>query len=210
MSARSIFRTIEFLIIFIGIPLVFYFDLLPIQKIVALLIVTIGCVVILWVDDSYDFKRLTYRPDIPGMWSKLLKKAALVAAGVLVLTIVVQPNTLFALPREQPILWGIILVLYPVLSALPQELVYREFFFHRYETLIRPEWVLIAASACSFAFLHVVYDNEWAIILTLTGGFMFARTFKETRSLYWVSVEHALYGCIVFSIGLANFFYEPF
>lgn len=210
MSARSVFKTIEFLLIFIGMPLVFYFDLLPVQKIVALLLVTLGCIIILWFDKSYNFRRLTYRPDIPGMWKKLLTKAALVAIAVFSLTIFVQPETLFALPRERPMVWIIILFLYPILSALPQEVVYREFFFQRYEDLIQPEWVLVAASACSFAFLHIIYDNEWAILLTLAGGFMFARTYKETRSLYWVSVEHALYGFVVFSIGLANFFYEPF
>ena len=61
----------------------------------------------------------------------------------------------------------------------------------------------------SFAFLHIVYDNVWAIALTLAGGVMFARTYHQKRSLYWVSIEHALYGA-EFTVGLANFFYEPF
>lgn len=210
MKIRQTFRLLEFTSIFIGIPLVFYFDLFPIQKIVALLLVTIACVVILWVDKSYDLQQLTYKPHMLGMWKKLLLRTALVAVGVFTLTILVEPDSLFVLPRERPVVWLIILALYPVLSALPQELVYREFFFQRYEKLIQPEWLLITGSAFSFAFLHIVYDNEWALLLTFAGGFMFAKTYKETRSLYWVSVEHALYGCAVFTVGLANFFYEPF
>lgn len=38
----------------------------------------------------------------------------------------------FAFARERSILWVAVLLLYPILSALPQELIFRVFFFHRY------------------------------------------------------------------------------
>lgn len=203
-------KVAEFIFIFIGIPLVFYFNLLPVPQIAALLAVSAGCILILWQDDSYRLNHLLNRPNIPGMWRRFLIKTAVVAAAVIIVAWLVQPENLFVLPRERPVVWGIILVLYPLLSALPQELVYREFIFQRYNTLFCAEWALMVASVLSFAFLHVVYDNIWAIILTLAGGVMFAQTYRETQSLYWVSIEHALYGAVVFTVGLANFFYEPF
>lgn len=210
MNLWLAFRFIEASLLFIALPVVFYFDLLPVRKIVALLLVTGVCTVILWVDGSYDFRRLTYRPNIPGMAKKLLVRSGLVAVVVFVLTMTLEPDQLLIFPRREPMIWGIVMLLYPVLSALPQELIYREFFFHRYQDFIKPEWLLVVASACSFSFLHIIYDNEWALLLSLIGGFLFARTYQETRSLYWVSIEHALYGCIVFTIGMGNYFYEPF
>jgi membrane protease YdiL (CAAX protease family) len=203
-------KVAEFIFIFIGIPLVFYFNLLSVPKIAALLAVSAGCILILWRDDSYTLSHLLRRPAVPGIWKRLCRNTALIAAGVVIITYWVQPNALFVLPREQPIVWGFILVLYPLLSALPQERVYREFLFQRYQSLFKADWLLITVSVLSFAFLHIVYDNVWAIVLTLAGGVMFARTYHQTRSLYWVSIEHALYGTVVFTIGLAPFFYEPF
>ncbi|MBN2732069.1 MAG: CPBP family intramembrane metalloprotease [Balneolaceae bacterium] len=210
MNLRLVFRFIEASLLFIALPVIFYIDLLPVRKIVALLLVTGICAGILWIDKSYDFRRLTYRPNIPGMAKKLLTRGGLVAVAVFVLTMTLEPDRLLMFPRREPMIWGIVMLLYPVLSALPQELIYREFFFHRYQDFVKPEWLLVTASACSFSFLHIIYDNEWALLLSLIGGFLFARTYQETRSLYWVSVEHALYGCIIFTIGMGNYFYEPF
>ncbi|WP_234730087.1 hypothetical protein [Acidocella facilis] len=43
--------------------------------------------------------------------------------------------------------------------------------------------------------------------LTLAGGWLFARSYAATRSLTFSGVEHALYGCLVFTIGLGQYFY---
>jgi hypothetical protein len=45
--------------------------------------------------------------------------------------------------------------------------------------------------------------------MTLLGGTLFAFTYHRTRSLLACSVEHALYGCFVFTIGLEQLFYYP-
>ena len=53
-----------------------------------------------------------------------------VVAGLLVWLLV--PGQALALPRRAPGLWVAILALYPFLSALPQELIFRVLFFRRY------------------------------------------------------------------------------
>ena len=95
---------------------------------------------------------------------------------------------------------------YPVLSVLPQNVVYRAFFFHRYRFLFADGWPMTLASALAFAFAHVVYRNGLALLFTFVGGLLFARTYRVTRSLWWSTLEHSLYGCFVFTIGWGEYF----
>ena len=44
------------------------------------------------------------------------------------------------------------------------------------------------------------------MVLTLLGGWLFARTNLRTRSLLATTVEHAAYGCLLFTVGLARWF----
>jgi len=206
----KILRVLEFLLLFIGLPVVFYFDLIPVPKVVALLIVMVVCITVLWGDSSYDLRKLFYRPQSARQRNLIIVRSLFVAGALGLLVLGFMPDLFLVIPREKPQVWLIIMALYPVLSALPQELIYREFFFQRYEKLFATEWTLLLMSAASFSFLHIIYDNSLALILTFMGGLLFAKTYRQTRSLYWVSVEHAIYGCLVFTVGLGQYFYEGF
>jgi hypothetical protein len=45
-------------------------------------------------------------------------------------------------------------------------------------------------------------------VLTLIGGWLFARRYQRTRSLLAASVEHALYGVLAFTVGLGALFHH--
>ena len=60
----------------------------------------------------------------------------------------------------------------------------------------------------AFAYMHIVFRNPWAMVLSLPAGMLFYARYRETRSLMVSSLEHALYGCFVFSIGLGVYFYQ--
>lgn len=64
----------------------------------------------------------------------------------------------------------------------------------------------IGASALAFGWMHLVYGNLVAIGLTLAGGWYFADTYAKTGSLRLATLEHALYGNLLFTIGLGGFF----
>jgi membrane protease YdiL (CAAX protease family) len=131
------------------------------------------------------------------------------AAGGALLTLVTRfayPHLFLSLPREHPLFWLVIMGLYPVLSVWPQEVIYRRFLFHRYRALFG-EAGLIAASALVFGFGHIIFLNGIAVALTIAGGAMFAQNYARNRSLALVCLEHSLYGCLVFTIGLGRFFY---
>jgi len=47
-----------------------------------------------------------------------------------------------------------------------------------------------------------------AVVMTSIGGLIFGWRYMKSRSLAAVSFEHALYGQLVFTIGLGRYFYH--
>jgi membrane protease YdiL (CAAX protease family) len=134
---------------------------------------------------------------------------AVVACGLMTLYIWWRsPGALFYFPRRAPHVWMIVMCGYPFASALAQEFIYRTFFFHRYRPVFGGGWLLVLASATLFSFLHIIYDNVIAVALTFLAGVLFSWTYARTHSLALVSIEHALYGCAAFTVGLGHYFYE--
>lgn len=201
---------IEWILLFAGVPLLLYFNLLPIPKIAFLLIVTLLCFLLLRMDTGYSIDELRSIPGDGPFRRNLLLKSLTALILIFLLTLIVQPQNLLGFPREQPGVWLLVMVLYPFLSALPQEFIYREFFYRRYSDLFASSKTRIVLSAAAFSYMHLIYDNWWAIGLSLVGGILFSLTYERTNSLVWTSIEHAVYGSIVFTIGMGNYFYEPF
>lgn len=114
---------------------------------------------------------------------------------------------MFGFIRYKPELWSVVMVVYPIVSALPQEFIFCTFFFARFKPLFGNERNLIIASSIVFAYAHVLYINPVAPILSLFGGYIFASTYTKHKSLALVTIEHALYGNALFTIGLGYYFY---
>jgi len=117
-----------------------------------------------------------------------------------------QPGLLFDLLRTQPIFWVSLMVLYPLLSVLPQEFLFRAFFFHRYQPLFGEGAGIVLASAVAFGFVHIIFGNWLAVVLSFLGGLLFATTYRLNRSMPLVWLEHALFGNLIFTIGLGRYF----
>jgi len=137
---------------------------------------------------------------------RILLRFLLLGGALTILTWFLLPGLFLTLPRERPVLWVAILVLYPLLSVWPQEVIFRRFLFYRYEGLFGAAGVLVA-SALAFGFAHVIFLNPIAVVLTAAGGAMFAANYARNRDLGLCCLEHSLYGCLVFTIGLGRFFY---
>ena len=144
------------------------------------------------------------RPALPGILATWAVVSALAVAGVAVL----DPGRLFDLPRHDTALWAAIVVFYPLVSVYPQELLYRAYLLHRYAPAVGTGRAAAAASALAFGFAHLLFGNAVAVVATLAGGWLFARRYQRTGSLLTVSVEHALYGITIFTVGLGHFFYH--
>lgn len=118
-----------------------------------------------------------------------------------------DPERFMFLVFERPALVGSLLLLYPVVSALPQEFIFCSFFFSRYKPLFGESLPMVMASTIVFAYAHVLYINPVAPTLSLLGGYIFAQTYQKTKSLALVTIEHGLYGNFLFVIGLGWYFY---
>jgi len=126
--------------------------------------------------------------------------------GIILLTRIIQPERLFSFPMNRPGFWLVVMILYPILSALPQELIFRSFFFRRYAPLFPGNWIKLTSSALIFGFIHIVFHNPISPLLSVLCGFFLASSYREHGSLKRVALEHALYGDMVFTIGLGLYF----
>ncbi|WP_241269946.1 CPBP family intramembrane glutamic endopeptidase [Caballeronia sp. M1242] len=142
-----------------------------------------------------------------GLRAVLLRFAVLACLVVLAVWHF-TPHALLSLPREHPGTWLLVILLYPVLSVLPQEMIFRSFLLHRYAPLFGVDRGYIAASALAFGYAHLIFLNWVAPAMTAIGGALFAATYRDRRSLALSCFEHALYGCLVFTVGLGQYFYS--
>lgn len=130
-------------------------------------------------------------------------------AGV-VATYVAQyhPQLFLEFPRNRPETYQRIMLLYPLMSVIAQELVYRTFFFHRYGLLFGPAWWLaILLNGILFGAGHIVIGTPLAIYGTMAAGVLFAWRYAMTRSFWAVFIEHTLWGWLVFTVGLGRYFF---
>lgn len=196
----------EFFILFVLLPAVYAAGVFHIPKLPVIAGVALYCFITLRHNGGIHLGREMNLSMLRSSARGILIRSLLVFGGALALTCLFFPEWLFGFPKQRPLLWLVVMLLYPILSALPQEFIYRTFMLRRYEPLFGPRtfWV----SALAFGFLHIVYLNAVAVGLSIIAGWMFTRNYEKTRSLAAVAVEHALYGCIVFTIGLGRFFYS--
>lgn len=207
-AARKIRLAPECAALFLGVPAAVAAGWIRAWVIPLLLVMALGCALALRWRHHLRLRDLI-RPGVPAReWRRVLFTFALAVPGLVVLLWLFQPASLFSLVRDQPRLWLLVMVAYPVVSVVPQELIYRAFFFERYRPLFGRGWGVIAAAALVFAFGHIVFRNWPAVLLTGAGGWLFGLTYRRTSSLLLVSVEHALYGCAIFTVGYGRYFFD--
>lgn len=206
---RRAYLAAEFAVLYLALPLALWRwpGLVRGVLIPSLVVGSLGMVLFLRRDPSFDRRRLWGARG----WTRRLRGIALpFAAGAPVLGFafaLVEPERLFAFPRQAPLFWLLVCLLYPLLSVYPQELIFRVFLFHRYRELFRSEGALVTASALTFGAAHLFFSNPIAPALSTVGGFLFARTYARTGTVFPACVEHALWGDFLFTVGLGWYFY---
>lgn len=202
-------HAVEFVLLFFAGPTLFASARHRMPAIPALWVLTALCLFALLRDPGFDRAHLwnaaALRPSAPAILGLF---GLATAIGIALLLRYMPPGTFLNFPRSNPRLWILLMVLYPVLSVYPQGIVYRAFLFERYRDLFRPGWAIVLASAVAFAYVHIVFRNRIALVLTFLGGVVFASRYLKTGSLFVSSFEHALYGCAVFTIGIGKSFYH--
>ena len=108
----------------------------------------------------------------------------------------------------------VILVLYPLFSVYPQEIILRTFFFHRYGPIFKNPWATMVASALTFAWVHVIFvadkgdPLQWIpVYVCVPGGLLFGYTYMRTKSTIASGFEHAVVGDLMWLSGLGWYFF---
>lgn len=197
----------ELIVLFIGVPLLFYFDWIRGAKSIPLLLAFVYCLATLLLDKNFDRKKLGANR-FRG-FRRIMIRFFFTAVLLSVYLLLFEPQNLFMIPKEKPWLWVAIMVFYPFWSALPQELIFRVFFFHRYYQIIPNLKVLLILNAFLFAFMHIIFNNWIALVGGFIVGIFWAITYIRNQSLLTVSAEHAMYGNFIYTIGLGHYFYVP-
>jgi len=197
---------LEFSTLYLGLPFAMWYGLSAMHLLIipALLIASLLCLGLLWHDPGFDRRRF-WKTEVARV--EIGRCILLFVPCAVLMTALVwykNPSELFDLPRHHHVIWIMIMLFYPFVSVPPQEIIYRKFLFHRYEPILPSPESRILVSALTFSLAHVIFGNVLALAITLCGGLLFAFTYHRTKSLLAVSVEHAVYGSFVFTVGLGS------
>jgi membrane protease YdiL (CAAX protease family) len=209
-QARSLPRArlwTEFVVLFAGVPVAMavFFGQYPLFPVILSLAVL--ALVLLALTPGFSPRELLRGP-VASQW-KLIAGFALAGAALCFgLTLALVPERLLELPRHRTGLWLLILLVYPLLSAAPQELIYRVLFFRRYGELFPSDKLALAANTVAFGFAHLFFMNPLTIGLTALAGLIFGAVYLRFGSVLLTSVLHGLAGQLVFTSGLGIYFYH--
>ncbi len=205
---RQTYLGIEFTLLFFGVPLLIFFYPVVIHPVSLLLPVSGGLLLYFLFNKDFQFKSLI-RFNIPGrMFWKNTGIALLAGLFMTAYVFLFERENLFNLPRENPHLWLIILLFYPLFSATLQEIIYRTFLFRRYASLFTNRHLLVLASAVSFSFVHIVYYSLLSLLLSFIAGIYLGWLYEKTKSVLFTAILHGILGILVFSTGLGPHFWQ--
>ncbi len=205
---NSIFLVSELFLLFVVMPISLAISIPIWLKVSSVLI---GFTYIIYVLFKVEGISLKIKKDID--WNSFRRRLQVTGLVVTITTTIfvwiTDASALFYVPRTNPKLFIFILFIYTFLSVWPQELIYRNFFFKRYEILFQSKSLLVFVNAILFSLAHIFFRNTLVLVLTFIGGLIFGLTYLKFRSTTLVSIEHALYGNWLFTVGMGQMLAFP-
>ncbi|MBL4652637.1 MAG: CPBP family intramembrane metalloprotease [Flavobacteriales bacterium] len=198
----------ELSLLFVVIPISLSLDIPLWIKACATLL---GIVYILYISKKVG---LLSKRIFSKVFSAEAKKSSLISL-VLVLvatssyTYFADASLLFKVPITKPVLWLGICLFYTLFSAFPQEFIYRVFFYNRYRLLFGTHFVFVLYNSLLFSLAHLMFGNSMVLIITFIGGLLFNYSYSKNQSYLLVSLEHSVYGCWLFTIGMGEMLAFP-
>lgn len=170
------------------------------------ILAVVGFVYVIFLLLKVENNKFKMAPNLK--WRSFVQHVFIKLVIISILTIVYMWFTnkadLFHVLFQKPKLWVIILFVYAMFSVYPQELIYRTLYFQRYEMLFKSRSLFIFLNAIVFSLAHIFYKNPLVLLMTFLGGILFALTYDKTKSTLLVSIEHAIYGCWLFTVGMGS------
>lgn len=207
---KQIWLAIEFLLLFCCLPVLLYFIRMEISHKVIWIIwlVASGCLFVLIRDKKFNIRTLSKRAHLAKHAREILLTFIFPAVVMAILTHHCIPDRFLSFPMERPMAWAGMLILYPLLAAYPQEIIFRGYFFHRYQPLFPNQISMITVSSVCFGLAHLFYANWVAPLLSTAGGLLFAYRYLKSESILLAGMEHGLWGNFLFTVGIGWYFYS--
>jgi len=141
-------------------------------------------------------------------WRELVVFAAGIAALCFAVIQITRPDAAFSLLLNRPQLLVAIWIGYPLVSALPQELLFRPLFYRRYGSILPKRRQADLLNAVIFSFAHLMYWSWIVATMTFAGGVLFSWAYRTRGSFFYAVLLHAIAGNILFAMGLGVYFYS--
>lgn len=200
----QVYIVFEFLLFFIFIPFIANRFLDGWFKILPLIIIAVFFFILLRMDSQFD-QKVFLRLDKEHL-RKSVGRVIFITLLLVWFTWWIFPELLLYYPREDFEDYLITFLLYPFASVIPQELIYRVYFFHRYRRIVPEKYLLMLSNAIIFGLTHWIYGNWVAPIATFLVSWIFIFNYLKSKSLLNVSLEHYFYGMVMFTIGFGYYF----
>lgn len=214
---RRVRLAIEVMVLFVIAPVVIYYfvyvERIPLFQLLPYVMGGLIILLLLERDRSWVWTFVTVPRFVDVL--KVLGTFAVCGGAMAYYAYVYFPDSFLRFPNVAYDLWLRVMIFYPLVSVTTQELFYRVFYFHRYAPLFgdRP-YSAILFNGLLFAFMHAALFSypsrtfHWeAIAISFAGGLLFAYRYHKTRAFWLVALEHALYGDLIFTVGLGRFFF---
>lgn len=198
---------LEFGLFFIAVPVVIAVFFPPDWMFPSLFTFTALGVVLLHATPSFAWKELRdYWRN--WSWAEVAIFTFAMTGLCSALVLVARPDAAFFLLLNRPELLGMIWLGYPLLSALPQELLFRSLFFRRYQAILPDGNTAYLLNAGLFSLAHLMYWSWIVAIMTFGGGLLFTWAYRKRGSFFYAVLLHSIAGNIIFAAGLGVYFYS--
>ena len=211
MSSNNFYR------IYLWAELTLLFVIVPValsQKIptwIKVAAVLLGVAYVVYVSNKVGLlnKRL-----FTAVFSSVGKRSSLIRLLIVLLATTaygyaVEPSLLFLFPLTKPLMWLGICLGYALFSAFPLEFIYRVFFYNRYRALFGTHFVFVLYNSLLFALAHLMFGNNLVLVIAFIGGLLFNYSYSKNQSYLLVSIEHSVYGCWLFTLGMTEMLAIP-
>ena len=198
---------IEFLVIYFLIPLMvifinFFFSEQKIFVFLPLFLVFFLSLYLLKKTPGFSFDFLKKKTE----WKFFFLVSLIFIVSGFVYTIILDSNLLFNFPKNYFFIWVAVILFYPILSVIPQEIIFRVLFFERYSCLFKNQFLYLILNSIIFAYIHLVFQNFHAFFITLITSPIFAYAYLN-KSFKTCFLIHTVGGQLVFTYGLGEYFY---
>ncbi len=169
-----------------------------------------ACAYIIWRSFKLiDWKAFWHFPKSLSLWRNVFLRIFIVLILSCIAMFILPHQGWFSLPKYSLKLWLMVMIFYPLVSVLPQEIIWRFYLLEGTKYILPQRYMRIILSAFLFSFVHIIYFNAFSLIATFYLGFPLAFSYYQGKKSFWpVWVEHSLAGQIIFTIGLGVYFYS--